>query len=234
MDANGTAYSARKEFSVSDTDLEGLELPLMRAATVTGSIRIDGPATAAIPGMNVVVRLHSRDPQMGGSGATVAIDGPFSMKNVLPGTYDVVVDGLSKFYVKSVSAGGVDVSQTGLTVGNDGSAGPLEIILRDNAASASGIVRSGGQPATNAWIVFLRDGITELYPKAAHTDTTGLFRVAGLAPGKYRAYAFEDGNPVEYADPEVMRKYQSNASTFSLDEKGSASLELQLIPRESP
>jgi uncharacterized surface anchored protein len=61
-------------------------------------------------------------------------------------------------------------------------------------------------------------------PHNVMSDAAGKFKVSGLAPGEYRAYAWDDDQQVEYADREWMRHYTGTAITIQADQTAQAKL----------
>ena len=62
--------------------------------------------------------------------------------------------------------------------------------------------------------------------------TSGQFTIGGLAPGNYHTHGFLSIKGLEYRNPEVMRTYESQATTVSLNENdNNKELTVQLISR---
>jgi hypothetical protein len=64
----------------------------------------------------------------------------------------------------------------------------------------------------------------------AVTTTEGRFQFEGVAPGDYALLAFDNGDQLEYANPEVLDPYLSGAAHISLQPHGTASINLTLSP----
>jgi hypothetical protein len=63
-------------------------------------------------------------------------------------------------------------------------------------------------------------------------DASGHFRIGGLAPGSYKAYAWEevDVNAVRY-DPEFVKPYESSAQTVEIGEGSKETASLKQIKK---
>ena len=136
--------SARRPLEVGTGNIEGLVLTLGQAAPVTGHVRVDGQSTQ--PPGKVLVRLQPFEPGsfMFGPLPNTAVgpDGSFKLEGAGAGHYSVIVAGLPDgYYVKSISAGNVDVLADGLEMGTS-AIPPLEIVVSPNAGEVTGTVQN--------------------------------------------------------------------------------------------
>ena len=121
---------------------------------------------------------------------------------------------------------GVDlVGQTG---------GSLEVVVSANGGQVDGNVQESNAPAPRAIVT-----LVSLDPRRAKdlfkstvADAAGHFTVTGLAPGSYKAYAWDDVeiNAVRY-DPDFVKPYETQGETIRVDENGHASATLKLIAK---
>src|SRR5262249_7206815 len=129
------------------------------ALSLTGQIRLEGQIAANVS--TAQVSLRPREPAIPmfappNLNARVKEDGTFSIGNVNPDYYHVMVSGLPDgFYVKAIRAGSQDALASGLDM-NRGDAGPIDIFLAPNAGQASGMVQNDRQqPAAGATVVLV-------------------------------------------------------------------------------
>ena len=70
--------------------------------------------------------------------------------------------------------------------------------------------------------------------KVAITNSRGQFLIRGIAPGKYKVFAWDEVNPdaVLY-DPEFMQPFDSMGKSIEISEQGKETVQLKLI-RNTP
>jgi hypothetical protein len=106
------------------------------------------------------------------------------------------------------------------------SGGQIDVVLSDDSGSIEGSVEDAdGQPAQRAFVMMLQGGRV---PRTVTTGPDGHFRMANLAPGDYRIYAWDDFSQVEYADADWMRRNGGRGQTVSVQAGSAAPLKLQL------
>ena len=66
------------------------------------------------------------------------------------------------------------------------------------------------------------------YLRVARPDQDGSFRVTGCRPGRYAATAVEALEQGRQFVPDVQARLKDRAKTFSIDEGGTAALDLPL------
>jgi hypothetical protein len=59
---------------------------------------------------------------------------------------------------------------------------------------------------------------------------SGQFRLAGVAPGDYRMFAWEDVPTNAWQDEEFMRKYENRGTAVHIEEGGSEQCQVTTIP----
>jgi hypothetical protein len=148
------------------------------------------------------------------------------LRNLAPDTYKVWVRPNGHWYVESARCGLTNLLTQELTVSSGGLGEPIEVVLRDDFATLEGTVSAGGQPSP---------GIVLPIPENSPTATTmvvvnptGQFPKRELPPGEYRVFAFDRSNGLEYANPDVMRRYLSGAQFIRLAPNGQATVNLEL------
>src|SRR5262249_22524849 len=105
----------------------------------------------------------------------------------------------------------VDVQQDGLTLGTNPLTSMQIVVSNNGGQVAGGVVNSSGQPVSLAHVILIpnRTGVLrpDLY-KRARSDINAQFGIAGVAPGDYHAYAWEQLEQGAYFDPEFMREFE--------------------------
>jgi len=159
-------------------------------------------------------------------------------ENVLPGRYWVHVE-TGVGYVASIRCESTDLQRLPLEVGFGASPPQIELSVRDDGAdvqgSVAGLTNSGNRGG--AFHSSAQTGFVYFVPttdsgqmKVTWLGPDGNFRVQQLAPGTYRVLAFEHQRPeLEFANEEVMSRYDSKAQVISVVAGQSQNLQLSLI-----
>jgi hypothetical protein len=126
-------------------------------------------------------------------------DGRFEIPEVGPGLFDVFIEPLTNgLYVASIRQGIFDLLPRPTNLAKnirEQNAGDLDIQLSGRSATAEGVALDlMGKPAFDAHVVLvpttLRNREDRYY--SVYADPGGNFRITGIAPGSYFAFAFED------------------------------------------
>jgi hypothetical protein len=151
-------------------------------------------------------------------------DSTLRVAGALPGVYWLQIY-QSRGYVASATSGGVDLLLNPLVVAPGGSAAPIDITLRDDAAEIDGTIEdSSNDKAAHlqspaVYCVPLPDsgGNFTQANVQANLDQPIRFQCPNLPPGSYRVLAFDtQQTQLEYRNPEAMRPYESKGSTVRL------------------
>jgi hypothetical protein len=247
-----TRYSARHAFQAGSVDIEGIELALAPALTISGAIRVEGSTEVKPP--QVMVRLDSPS---GRSVSTIPFssqpgralnpapsassprpagdDGAFSIPNVDPDFYRVSATSPGSLFLKSVTCGANDATENGIDL-SSGAGCNLTLVMSANGGQVEGqVTDADSKPAASAQVTLIPTGTlrTDLF-QSAPADASGRFRIDGIAPGKYRVYAWEDAdlNTVHY-DPEYAKPYASFAQSIEVGEGERKAINLKQIPAPS-
>ncbi len=149
------------------------------------------------------------------------------LQNVAPGTYTVEITPNGPLYVQSATSGITNLLDSELSVAPGSSPQPIEITLRDDVATLTGTVSSDNQ-SVSATILAISEH-PSIPPRIQPTDQKGGFQLYPLPPGAYKIIAVDHPGRLEYANPEAMRKYLSNAREVSLSPDQSAKIDLELV-----
>jgi len=232
------AYQARIPIEVGPTDVDGLIVPLGKGAEIAGRVRWEG-MSASNPDHSIRVGLNPREIglMMWGSRPEVKPDGSFALKNVMDGDYRVDVAGAPEdCYLQSARMGGDDVLASGVSISVGRVPGPLEIVINCAGAILEGSVADQNlKPVTGASVVLVPDterrAMSHLF-KTTTTDQYGAFTIRGIAPGEYKAFAWEKLEMGAYQDPEFLRRFEGDGKVVTVKEGEKLSVQLSLIPSE--
>lgn len=146
---------------------------------------------------------------------------------VIPGRYTVHLTPAFGGYVQSARCGQLDLFREPLVVPESGSVPPIEVVLRDDAATLE-IHLNAEKSTQQSLLVLFRDPInTE--PQMRTVMYGNEVQVAPLPPGAYRIFAFDTTDDVDYADPDTLSKYSSKAASITLSPNGRANALVDLI-----
>jgi hypothetical protein len=227
--AGGAALTARLPIQAGVADIDGIELRLAPAATLAGVLRIEGNTDRSPSPMRVALQGGSPGMQM----AAVKDDGSFQFPSLDPDLYKPTVPTAGNLYLKSARCGGTDVTATGIDLTGGGGC-DLSITLSANSGKVDGRVEADSpEAAASAIVALVAEGPRrgELF-RSATADADGRFTIAGLAPGSYKAYAWEDVdvNAVRY-DPDFVRPFESSGVSVQVTEGATASVNPKLVKK---
>jgi hypothetical protein len=226
----GKRLTARVPVDAGSSDIDNVVIHLDSGFTVTGVVRTVSQSgqSGSVPQFGI--NLRPAEPVNGTGQLKWEPDhASFAINDMVPGTYRLDIFPPAPWYVKSATLAGQDIMNTEVTISQ--TAGPIEVLLRDDGGSIEGdVVDAAGQPVA-AGILLLRD-TTRVAGSAA--QTSGHFRLQNVAPGDYTIYAWDEPNEVEYAEQDWMRRYSSGGIpvTVTAGQKQQIKLTEQLVPPE--
>ncbi len=181
------------------------------------------------------VQLNSVDSNEGllgsAGGPSVSNFSSQTVNNVTPGRYYVQVFPQANGYVYSAHSGGTNLLREPLVVPTEGSVPPIEITLRDDGGAVKIHVNSS-QPPVKAWAVLAPEFAPRQTPVLLNVEPGTDRLYGGLAPGDYKVYVFDSTDGLEYANPDVLSRYNAKAVRVSVTSGGTASVGAELIHRE--
>jgi hypothetical protein len=110
---------------------------------------------------------------------------------------------------------------------------PVELLYSSRSGTVDGVVtRSDQLPAAGATVLLVLDPLhgklTRL--KEGTTDQYGHFTIQGVAPGRYKAFAFATAPGFDdFTDPEFMPPLEPKGESVSIEENGKQTVQLKLI-----
>jgi hypothetical protein len=230
---------ASAQVTVGETDIDGIVLQAVQAATVSGRISVvDGASRPPFtPASLRFAALGESDPIAGSTSGKA--DWTFSIANLSPGRVrlalrDPLPDGWG---VKSIVVGDTDVEMSAVDVA-PGATIAADVTLTDRVTSVAGRVTTTQKErlADHTVLVFSADPTHWIYGArsyaVARPDQAGRYRVQGLRPGPYLAIALEYLDDGEEANPDVLRWAKDRATPVDLVEGEPVSLDLALVRYE--
>jgi hypothetical protein len=140
-------------------------------------------------------------------------------------------------YFKLLRWGGQDLPAPEMEVPEEGTLGPVEVVIGFDGATLSGTVQppesSGrGHRVTSATVALYPQENQSPYlgERRVPTDSNGNFTLTGVAPGSYTAFAIPAGSTLDWDDPEVRRQYARYGRAVDLGRAKQVTVELSLAP----
>ena len=239
--------TARQSLEVGSTNVEGVRLSPQPGTTIHGRVRVESKNVAGRFDLErVFLALQSADgeqDELAFAGretfsnlAQVAPDGSFQWSDVPAGRYYVVVVGNSAvnegWFVKSVTSGGNNISDSGLTV--SGGTVAMDMVISANGGTVEGVaVDHKGEPLANAIIVAVPEARWRNRPdryRKTVADQSGRFSLRGIHPGDYTVFAWESVDGEAYYNPDFVKASEGQGSALRISEGDRKSLELEAIP----
>lgn len=221
-------YGGKIDVVIADSD-QDVVIPLSTGVEITGKIRVEGDA----PDPSILRQFAGRGISMFAPSSYVASevspDGAFAFHGAFAETYHLSISNTPDgTYLKSVRFNQREIPGADLDL-TSGIGGTLDIVLSPNPATLTGTVRDeNGKPAAGAHVhLFLGDD----FKRSATADQNGRFQFSSLAPGDYRAFAFEEIENGLSSERDFRKNLESRAGSVTLAEKSHDNLDLQLITR---
>jgi hypothetical protein len=220
----GEVLSAGTAIEVGGADLDGVTLVFQPGATVSGTVKFEDaalPASAGKPTLNVNLNSVGVGLQTG----RIQWDSEhksFTIPDVQSDKYRLNV-GLtnSAYYVKSARLHDHEIRVDGFTV--DGPVGPIEIVVSNESGTLQGTVTdTEGNPAASQIILQCGDAPVIL----GRSQDDGTVKMQNVPAGTCKAWAFDDGRNVEYADEEWMRRNAGSGADVTITNGSAAQVSL--------
>jgi hypothetical protein len=249
---NGVRLWSRMPVEVVEGRTHQIDLKASPAPEVSGRITLEGRTETTeadftrlsvhlVPDVlapidGTLSRLELEVPALA---ATPAIDGHFTLRDVPPWNYRVVVApgtgipsnagaGLGRVYVKAIRNGEADIADNGLEM-SDAFTGSLEIVLASDPGGLDGrVLNENGQDAALSTVALVPDARQRIDRYfSTNTSGTGRFRFQGLPPGSYRVFAWQNPPVGAWLDPDFLRVYEDRAVPIHIEPDAAEYVELQ-------
>jgi 5-hydroxyisourate hydrolase-like protein (transthyretin family) len=212
------------------TDIDKLEVHPVPPTDVTGHVRIEGETQVKLTQVRVNLEGQVRSP---GNGGTVMEDGAFGFQAVEPDIFHVNVNVPGELFLKSVSWGAKDITESGLDLSAGAPDAGLEIVVSANGGQIDGKVENDkSEPVDRALVTLVPPGArrNRTFFKSVRTMPDGHFTIDGVAPGTYQLFAWDDVevNAVLY-DPDFLRPFETAGQSVQIAEGARQSANLKLI-----
>lgn len=236
----GENESASARVTIAGEDIEGVQLVATKPITATGRILADPAALSTLrPSMlSIALAALNPDEMMMGPAGMGKVNDDFSFElKARPGRHLIRLNAANAalgLTTKAVRYNGVDVTDSGFEFRPDEDVSGFEIELASHPTEVSGVVTNphGDVSKDYTVLLFAQDsqkwGFLSRYVSSGRPDQDGRFKVRNLPAGSYCAVAMDYIEPGEATDPEFLERVQPGATTFSLNEGETKTLDLKL------
>jgi protocatechuate 3,4-dioxygenase beta subunit len=236
-DSGAEAEVGSLPITVTGEDLSNVVIVTSKGATASGRIVFDdGSKPSSVTNIRVSAAPADSDGPMisfGGPGSVKA-DGTFELKS-LSGTRIIRATNVPPgWMLKSVRVNGNDVTDNGVDFKAGESITGIEVTLTSKLTEVNGTVKDGSQPVKDYTVVVFADEPQKWalpnsrYVTGSRPDQDGRFQIKNLPAGGYYAIAIDYLAQGEWNDPDVLERLKSRASSFSINEGETKTLNLTL------
>jgi Carboxypeptidase regulatory-like domain len=151
------------------------------------------PAARKPPPLRLMLREAGNGVPPGPQPVEIGADGSFKLEGVQPAKYRVTLSWGSVF-IKSMRLGQVPMEGNILDLTGGSNGAPLSVLVSSAVAEVSGVVRNDKGPAAGVRVAMIQPPFSiGTMPAMAMSGADGAYKIGGLAPGKYKLAALEDG-----------------------------------------
>jgi hypothetical protein len=186
--------SAPVEITLTNTSIQGVRLELSPPRELSGQIQVEGGGALPAKRARPVLKFQPLGSLAGcAQDAEINGNGSFRSPGICPGRYYLRLEGLPEnFYIRSARLGQTELRNNVMDLRSLPPDTSLDVQLGTIAAEISGVVRDAKGPVSGVQVEIFFDNEYEadLLAQTA-TDATGNYRLRGVAPGKYKLFAWD-------------------------------------------
>jgi carboxypeptidase family protein len=222
------------------SDSPEILLALTPATDIQGTLRLEGQAPPAdgrsAPPNNNGTRVQLSRPGGGQSNVSAQVrpDGRFTLEQVLPGDWQLGVNPVPPGFLKSARLGDKDIQFTTFEINGSNDAA-LNMVVSMRTAALEGEVSAVPPNSKRAGILIAPVGrfhnLLRFYYNTA-ADDEGKFKLSGIAPGKYKIFAFEKMTPGNFFAPEAVDQLDDLGQTIEFAEGATLQAHPKLVPAD--
>lgn len=234
----GDAESATAEVTVSGDDVNGVRLVGSKPSIAAGRIVVDPAAAQTLrPSMlRVATQPVEFDTIMFGSTGPAAVNDDLTFEvKVRPGRMRIALAGSQPGWtIRAVRYHGLDVTDSGIEFRANEDVSDIELELTNRVTDLSGLVTNSRGEAVKDYsvIVFPQDPDkwtpSSRYMRSGRPDQDGRYKITSLPPGQYCVIALDYIDSGEWTDSEFLDRVRSKATTFSVNEGETKSVDLKV------
>ena len=212
---------------VNGSDLSDLTVVLTPGATISGTVTFPSAATA--PPDVTQFRITAPSIELGFVGpqpnARLDKDGKFVLVGVPAGFHLIRSAGGGRGWsLKSVTAGGRDITDTPVELRSGESLANLTVVFTDKVNEINGTVAdTRGTPIPDYTVLAFSTDASLWRPQSrqiatARPDQTGKYRIRTLPPGEYYVVTVDPAEQGEWFEPAYLEEHRIGAARVTLSE----------------
>jgi hypothetical protein len=212
---SGNAATRRTQSIQVSNDAEIDTAQSAPSVVVSGILKMDDSSTVPQPARVLLRNLATGQ----ASTADVSAAGEFSFKSnpVQMGNYELIIIEPQALFIRSLSSSAVKTTGRSFQITS-----PQDASITINASKGTGRIigtaLKNDQPASGVMIVLapldLRSN-PALF-RRDQSDSDGTFSLRAVVPGRYTLIAIDNGWDLEWANPEVMKKYLAGGESVEI------------------
>ncbi len=226
---------------VSGSDLTTVTVATSRGATLSGTVVFEGQPMRTVDREPIRITAVAVEPSPGAprglSQSRLAGDGGFEIAGLF-GARALRVAGLpTGWMLKSISRGGVDVTDTPVDVAGTARLDGFQVVVTNRVSEVTGTVTNANRQLVKggAVLLFAADASRWKYPsrfvRSAPIQDNGAFRIAALPPGSYLVAPVQSLQS-NWDAPELLKPLRDRATAVRLAEGERKVVTVTMHPRE--
>jgi hypothetical protein len=240
MQPGGGGEFAKQDIIVGVEDVSGLTMITAPGARVAGTIVSDTGEPFSFKPQQVQVAARAANPEApalgpgGAAAARVANDYSFELANVSDARL-IRVGGVQGWTLKAVHLNGQEITDIPVEFPPGQFVTGVQVTLTQKIGELSGLVtNSRGEPVLDASVVIFPSDeklwtYQSRFVRTARPDQEGRFRINAMPPSQnYLAIAVQGLEDGQAGDPEFLATVKEAATSFSLGEGESKSVDLKV------
>lgn len=147
-----------------------------------------------------------------------------------PGTYRLMARGQGLWYIRSATFGTSDLSTENLVVAAGAGSATVHLVVTNQTGGLQGTVKMNGV-AASSWIYLISTTPSLTPVLTLHSNSTGNFSNPYLAPGTYRAVAFERRHGADFSDAASLDAYSAYVQLVTVSAGNQSTVNLNVVPQ---
>ncbi len=163
--------------------------------------------------------------------APIAKDRSFSIPQIQPGRYSLLMGNTNEFYIQKISVKGAAFADGVLEVA-PGAQIEMAITAAKGMTKIDGTVVHDRTPVAGAMVVAIpQDSTRAKYIPRDQSDSDGTFTLNQVPPGRYTLVAIQNGRNLAYAEPGAIAPYLAQGQVLDVPLPKDAKVEIEVQPR---
>jgi hypothetical protein len=226
QDGGGIAES--QTVTVKAADIDGIELAVPPAFTVSGVVSIDGAPPSPMPPIDIALASTG---SFGSVRSRMKSDGSFQITGVSPGALTLLMPRSGPLYLKSAWYGNLDVTSGLIPSLQPGTA--LHITMGTDVGEIDGKVQPGdvdsGIPVLVAALPEEAYAAREDMQRQTTGPTGGSFTLSKMPPGNYKVFALQTEDFSDMYNRELMKLLEGKAASITVHAAGHEQVSVTVI-----